>query len=208
MDKEKKKKNSSPSRSIFSFPGKESAAFSLPAGKAFTLIELVVVLAIIVISLGFAVASFRGDSAARQLERASTGFETFCARARFQAQEHGEDIIVCFSPVTKEFITKRSLTEEELAAEERKRQELTDDDEPMPDPPSVIKWKLPENTEINEDSFAAEDAPDDNMYEVFRFFPDGGASGIRRFKLQCKALSLTYDISPLPGLLTTVKEEE
>ena len=98
--------------------------------------------------------------------------------------------------------------EEELAAEERKRQALTDEDEPMPDPPSVIKWKLPENTQINEENFAAEDAPEDNMYEVFRFFPDGGASGIRRFKLECKALSLTYDISPLTGLLITVKEEE
>ena len=208
MDKEKMEKNSSPSRNVYSFLRKKSVFFLLPVQKKFTLIELVVVLAIIVISLGIAAATFRGDSASRQLERAATDFETFCARARFQAQEHGEDIIICFSPVTKEFTTKRNLTEEELAAEERKRQELTDEDAPMPDPPSVIRWKLPENTEINEENFAPEDAPEDDQYEVFRFFPDGGASGTRRFKLQCKTLSVTYDISPLTGLLITVKDEE
>lgn len=174
----------------------------------FTLIELVVVLAVVMISLGIVVAAFRGESAARQLESAGLGFETFCARARFQAQEHGEDIIVCFSPVTKNFITKRALSEDELAAEERKRLEHTDGEEALPPPPAVLKWKLPDNTVINEENFSAEEAGEDGMYEIFRFFPDGGASGIRRFKLQCKALSATYDISPLTGLLITVKEED
>ncbi|MBR2364197.1 MAG: hypothetical protein IKA79_03250 [Lentisphaeria bacterium] len=172
----------------------------------FTLIELVVVIAIVVLSLGFVVSTFRGESAARLLEQSALGFETFCARARFQAQEHGEDIIVCFSPVTKEFVTKRTLSEEELAAEERRRENVKEGEEPPPPPPAVLKWKLPEKTVVPEEEFAEEDAGEDHTFEVFRFFPDGGASGIRKFKLQCKNLSRTYDISPLTGLLVTVNE--
>ena len=187
---------------------REAGSFRVRSRSFFTLIELVVVIAVIGISLGFVVASFRGESASRLMEQAGIGFETFCARARFQAQEHGEDIIVCFSPVTKEFTTKRALTEEELEEEERRRNEIKEGEEPLPDPPMELKWKLPDKTEISEEDFAADEEGEDQKYEIFRFFPDGGASGIRKFKLQCRKLSRTYDISPLTGLLITVREED
>ena len=177
--------------------------FHLP----FTLIELVVVIAVIVLTLGLVAATFRGESAARQMENLAIGFESFCARARFQAQEHGEDILVCFSPDTKEFITRRTLTDEELAAEERRREEVKEGEEEEKEPPVQLKWKLPEKITVGEDDFAEEDADEEHFFEVFRFFPDGGASSIRKFHVQCKNLSRTYDISPITGLLVTVKEE-
>lgn len=198
------------SASLFPQGSRKTGFFRQPVftSAVFTLIELVVVIAIIVLSLGFAVSTFRGESAARLMEQASIGFETFCARARFQAQEHGEDIIVAFSPRRREFVTKRTLSSEELAIEERKREEVKEGKTPLPDPPAVLKWKLPENTVIDEEAFREEDAGEDDSFEVFRFFPDGGASRVRKFKLQCKNLTRTYDISPLTGLLVTAKEEE
>lgn len=187
---------------------RKTGSFRVRRRSFFTLIELVVVIAVIGISLGFVIATFRGESAARLMEQAGIGFETFCARARFQAQEHGEDIIVCFSPLTREFTTKRALTAEELEEEEQSRREVREGEEPLPDPPAELKWKLPDRTEISEEDFAADEEGDDQRYEIFRFFPDGGASGIRKFKLQCRKLSRTYDISPLTGLVITVKEED
>lgn len=173
----------------------------------FTLIELVVVIAVIVLSLGLVAASFRGESAARQMENLAIGFESFCAKAKFQAQEHGEDILVCFSPDTRTFITKRTLSNEELAAEERRRQEIKEGEEEEKEPPIQLKWRLPEKITVGEEDFADGDGDEEHYFEVFRFFPDGGGSAIRKFKVQCKNLSRTYDISPLTGLLVTVKEE-
>ena len=47
--------------------------------------------------------------------------------------------------------------------------------------------------------------------ELFRFFPDGGASGNRRFELHYRTLKRIFEISPLTGRLTVregTEEEE
>ena len=43
---------------------------------------------------------------------------------------------------------------------------------------------------------------------MFRFFPDGGASGSLRFELRYQTLRKVFDISPLTGLLMQSEEEE
>ena len=46
------------------------------------------------------------------------------------------------------------------------------------------------------------------MTELFRFFPDGGASGIRELTFSVKELKRSYRISPLTGQLSLMEVEE
>ena len=61
--------------------------------STFTLLELVVVISILALASSLAVATFRGESPARQMENASLQFEAFCAKVRFNAMENGEDSV-------------------------------------------------------------------------------------------------------------------
>ena len=66
--------------------------------NSFTLIEIVIVMAVILLATGIAVATYRGESPARVLDSTSLEFEAFCAGVRYQAMEHGEERIVSLDP--------------------------------------------------------------------------------------------------------------
>ena len=95
----RKMKNAIPLRRRI-FPGQRNTPSRI---RGFTLLELIVVISVMLLVLGLAVTSFRGESPARLLERSTLEFESFCAAVRYQAMEKGEDRIVVFVPETRVF---------------------------------------------------------------------------------------------------------
>lgn len=167
--------------------------------SSFTLLEIIVVITVLTLASSLAVATFRGESPARQMENAALQFESFCAKVRFNAMENGEDRIVLFNPDSQQFLSRipdeflPDDAAEQAAAEETKS--------------FLPKWKLPENFNLERNRFDPSEISEDGTIEMFRFFPDGGASGRRSLELKYKNLRRTFDISPLTGLLTSTEEE-
>lgn len=175
--------------------------FPLPAEKRFTLLELIVVMTVMVLAASMAVAVFRGESPARKIEKASLEFEEFCARVRFQALESGEDRLVVISPETRVF---RMKIPEEFQPKEG-TEEFPDDGLK----PAEIEWTLPENFSFGENlDQLGEEIADDGTVELFRFFPDGSASGKRKLEFRYGDLLRTFEISTLTGRVTKTDEDE
>ena len=66
-----------------------------------------------------------------------------------------------------------------------------------------------EKVALNDISLDLEDETEDTEeLELFRFFPDGGASGMRELTFSIKELKRRYRISPLTGQLFLVEEDE
>ena len=57
--------------------------------RPFTLLELVVVIAVIALSTGLAVTTFRGETPARAMDNFSLNLDSYFARVRFRATEDG-----------------------------------------------------------------------------------------------------------------------
>lgn len=148
---------------------------TMSRNKPFTLIELTVVMAIILVVMGIAVAAFRGESPYRKLQSTALEFETFCAGVRYQAMEHGEERIVSMDVENRQLLMLKPKTEEAEETEEEIR----------------TKWSFPEDF-----SLELEDDPGEGRIELFRFFPDGGAAGLR--ELVFKYQSFQKNMSSLP----------
>ncbi len=132
-----------------------------------------------------AVPMLRSPSASSRMEETALEFQAFCGRVRFQAVEKGEDRAVCFDPSVSEFY-------------------LSDPADPEAER-SSIRWKLPEGFEYSPDTGMMPDEPetDDGGMELFRYYPDGGASGMRVLVLRCGNVRREFRISLLTGLLTS-----
>ncbi len=169
----------------------------------FTLLELVAAIAIIALATGLAVSTLRTESPVQKLARAGLQFEEFCMRVRFQALENGADRIVAFHPEEKRFFMRipAGFEPETDPAEETGE---TDSREKR----VVQEWILPEQFELGEGLFEETDLDEEGTVELFRFFPDGGASGNRRFELHYRTLKRIFEISPLTGRLTARDETE
>mgnify|MGYP000870757033 CR=1 FL=1 len=157
-------------------------------GKPFTLLELMVVMAIIAITTTLAVSTFRGESPTRKVENASLSFHAFCARVRYAAMENGSDRVVAFDPATRRFVA-----EDPNAA--------IDDDSPV-----TAVWELPEDFELDTSLDEAE-AGERGTVEIFRFFSDGSANASREFILRYRKSQRRFMVSPLTGLLLVNEEE-
>lgn len=163
---------------------------TMQRNNPFTLIEITVVMAIILLATGLAVAAYRGESPARKLQSTSLEFETFCAGVRYQAMEHGEERIVALDLQNRKLIMKEPEAEEETDPAEEEEKIRT-------------SWTFPE-----EFSIALENDPGTESIDLFRFFPDGGASGMRELLFRYKSLEKRYKISPLTGRLFAEESEE
>ena len=152
----------------------------------FTLIEMIAVIAIISIATGLAVSSLREESPVRKLQRTGLEFETFCAGVRYQAMEHGDERIVLLEPEKHRLIMQ---SPEDLTAEE--------------EPEIRTSWSFPEDF-----SLALQEDSGTEQIELFRFFPDGGAAGLRNLTFQYHNMERAYQISPLTGRLLLQEEEE
>ena len=160
--------------------------------RRFTLLELMVVIAIIAITTTLAVSTFRGESPAQKLRNASLGFEAYCARVRYAAMENGSDRVVAFDPAARRFTAE----EPELRAENT----FSGDGRPP------LVWELPADFELDTEMLNAETG-ENGTVEVFRFFSDGSANASREFILRFRKLQRRFAVSPLTGLLLAKEEE-
>ena len=162
------------------------------ARSAFTLIEVVVVVVLLLTAGGVAVVALKPESPLRRLERVALDFQHFCARARFQAMENGSDRAVVYDLDNDAFAMCDPL---ELAQGEPPAQEN-----------AAFRWRLPEDVSLDAEALRAES--DEPWPELFRFFPDGGACGQRKFILTYKESGLVLEISALTGELRSRERTE
>ena len=180
---------------------------------SFTLIELVVVCAIIALAVGLGMTSMRSSGSAK-FERTVEGFQEFCAGARIQAMELGRDRVIYFNRQERKFRAgdahRVSLpNEEEMVYLPDVPEEYRTDDEDLaseeytqPRTLASLFWTIPEDYRMGQedDESGWVDVTEGNEeQEVFRFFADGGASGSLKFTLTFGKLSRTFSISPLTG---------
>ena len=191
--------------------------------RSFTLIELVVAIAIIAVSATMAATYLRGESPARMLENCSREFEAFCSRVRYRACEEGEEWKVCFEPDTKTFVAFKAREEkiklpdseeEESEADEVEEAEqlhyekinsrvIGEEEEVKNAAPMmpVLKWKVPEKLEFSTENQAEDDLAVSERLEIFRFYADGMGGGGNRLTFTVGELQQTFAISKLTGQL-------
>ena len=152
--------------------------------KPFTLVEVVVVIVIMLVTGGIAISAMRTDSTSRLIKRSAADFRSLCSRVRYKAMEMSEDRIVVYDPEQRLFYMARPIRnqEEELEYEYGFV------------PLKTAQWELPEDFEL-----ATED---NDPIEVFRFYPDGGASGTS-LTLGCKGHSVVIGVAKLTGAVVT-----
>ena len=150
----------------------------------FTLVEVVVVIVIMLVTGGIAISAMRTDSTSRLIRQSTSEFRSLCSRARYKAMEMSEDRIVVYDPEQRLFYMARPIRnqEEELEYEYGFV------------PLKTAQWELPEDFEL-----ATEDY---DPVEVFRFYPDGGASGTS-LTLGCKGHSVVIGVAKLTGAVIT-----
>lgn len=189
--------------------------------RRFTLLELVVVIAIIALSTTFAVATLRGEPDAHKLESAAVGLEEYFARVRYRATEEGATWEMYFNADARSFAACRRMTAAEHEARQLDGQA----------PPPVLSWKLPEKIEMTgeekdadskietvekrlsvveqrrqeEDDANSEFVPEG--VRMFYFYPDGFVGGSHRLEISCGESSRTLEVSALTGRLIEVKPE-
>ena len=149
----------------------------------FTLVEVVVVIAIMIVTGAIAVSTMRTDSTARLMKNTANEFRSLCSRVRYKAMEMGEDRMVVYVPEERMFYMARPVANQEEAMEY----------EYGFVPLNTAKWELPKEFELTTD--------ENDPIEVFRFYPDGGASA--RWKLNLavegKDRAMTIEVAKLTG---------
>lgn len=174
------------------FPRRRKAA-----GKSFTLIELVVAIAIIALTLGIALASLRGESPAQKLERTVYEISAFCARVRFRSAEEGRDWVLKYNPAESNFYATAVSEETEVKVEgASEKNEFADTDAP---PLPRLDLKIDKAFSFETEEGAENQLANGEELEVFRFFPDGGASGNHKLILKLGGLQKVFHISKLTG---------
>lgn len=155
----------------------------------FTLIEVIVVLVIIMLITGIAVASLRGESPSVKLNRTSLEFEAFLSRVRFLCAESGRDYVVRFYPDRKLIAAHPDYSEEEI-------EELENE---LPEGSNVQRFTFADDVEVFTVEAAEDGGMEEEYIELFRFYPTGGASCINRPGIRVEELSKFFDVSFFSG---------
>ena len=193
--------------------------------SAFTLIELVVTISIIVLTVSLVVAVFRKESPARALENMELDFRSYCARVRYRACETGRDWVINYDPDTKAFSAapgkhekfqmpgqddKKLSSGAETEEDEEEEYSFDDPENPYGSAGGYAKleWRLPENIEFSTENGEEEALMTGELLEVFRFFPDGGGSGSGHLEFKCGELARIFRITKLTGRLSVIDRDE
>ena len=155
----------------------------------FTLVEVVVVIVIMLVTGGIAISAMRTDSTSRLIKRSTNDFRSLCSRARYKAMEMSEDRMIVYVPDEHMFYMARPVANEEEAMEYEYGFVIL----------NAVKWELPEEFELTTE--------DNDPVEVFRFYPDGGASGTS-LTLGCKGHSVMIGVAKLTGSLISYERGE
>ena len=155
--------------------------------KPFTLVEVVVVIVIMVLTGAVAVSAMRTNSTSRLVRQASADFRSLCSRVRYKAMEMGEDRMVVYDPEKRMFYMARPTRDQEEAMEYENGFVILDN----------TRWELPEEFEL-----ATEER---DPILVFRFYPDGGASGIS-LSLGCKGQTVEIGVAKLTGAIVSYEK--
>ena len=190
---------------------------------AFTLVELVVTIAIILLTVALVTAVFRGESPAQQLNRAEMDFKAYCARVRYRACETGRDWVINYDPDTKAFSAVPGKHEKfQMPGKDNKsasRNAETEDEEEFsyddPENPygstggyAKLEWRLPQNIEFTTENGEEDSLMTGEQLEIFRFFPDGGGSGSGHLEFRCGELARIFKINKLTGRLSVMDKSE
>lgn len=191
--------------------------------SAFTLIELVVTISIIVLTVSLVVAVFRKESPARALENMELDLRSYCSRVRYRACETGRDWVINYDPDTKAFSAVPGKHEKfQMPGKDNKnasRNAETEDDEEFsyddPENPygstggyAKLEWRLPPSIEFTTENGEEDSLMTGEKLEVFRFFPDGGGSGSGHLEFKCGELARIFKISKLTGRLSVMDKSE
>lgn len=185
--------------------------------RPFTLLELIVVMSIIFLASGMAVAVFRDQSPAKKLETASLEWRAFCSAVRFRALEAGSERQIIFNPeerVFRMYDPAAAQKEDEDEKEEDDKERKEEDESLYPKAQKTLndlEWKLPDGFELGDFPPPEEEADVEDSYILFTFFGDGSASGKRKLELRCgELLGKVFEISALTGRMLTrdMSEEE
>ena len=154
----------------------------------FTLIELIVALVIVSLLTALAVSSLREESPASVLNQQTLALEAWCAAIRYSCAEKGVDYAVRFLPDKKLFYACIA--------------ENSDETEPAAVPESgPMVMQFSERVEISTVEMAEDEARESEFVEIFRFYPNGGASCSNRPVIKCEKLARYFDVSFLNGQL-------
>lgn len=181
--------------------------------KRFTLIELVVAIAIVTLTLAIAVTALRGESPAQKMERTVHEISAFCARVRFRSAEEGRDWVLKYNPAGGNFYATAVDPEEETASfipgddsgrfSSAKKEKETDPDAP---PLPRLDLKLDKSFTFETAEGSENQLGNGEELEVFRFFPDGGASGSSKLLLKLGGMQKVFHISKLTGRVLIDKD--
>ena len=188
--------------------------------RRFTLLELVVTMAVIALSTGLAVATFRGESDAKALDGFMLNLEAYLARVRYRATEEGVTWEVYLDSAGRTFSACRHMT----AAE---HEELLYGDQT---PPPVLKLRYPEKIAVTgvetdagntvetvdkkvsvveqrrEDEAAASADYVPEGKRILYFYADGFVSGSHRLEAECGEASRALEVSPITGRLVEAEK--
>ena len=152
-----------------------------------------VVIVIMVLVGTIAVMSIRSESMTVVLKRTRNEFCSLCSRIRFKAMESGQDRMVVYDPEKRMFFMGRPPANMEEQNEAGDDGFIIEED---------VKWQMPEEFELTTE--------DNHPLEVFRFYPDGGASGRWKLTLASKdnEFGIVIEVARLTGAVTVREREQ
>ena len=180
-------------------------------GRTFTLVELVVAIAIVSLTLAIAVTTLRGESPAQKMERTVHEISAFCARVRFRAAEEGRDWVLKFNPEAGRFYAtavSEDEGEENIVPGDNSGKYLSQKKEVDSDAPPLpqLDLKLDKSFTFETADGAEGELHNGEELEIFRFFPDGGASGSQKLVLKLGEMQKVFHISKLTGRVLIDRE--
>ena len=164
---------------------------------SFTLIEMIVVLAIMMVAVAVVVGTFRGEDPAVVLDNAALEFESYLAQVRYRAAETGRDFVVSYPHEGTFLVASPDYSKSELAKIELDNETAIEE----------LKFTIPSNCTLVTESGAEKLIAQDGKLEVMRFFPDGGAGAAHRLVMKCGEVCRSFDLSFLNGKLLVTNED-